>query len=84
MGNIEGIIPPGTGEMVGKENVLVMAVPIVEKPTIVEKAKVVYENATDKTAVELHNVKEVVKSGVLNAGELIRDSIVHMGRQLTL
>jgi hypothetical protein len=79
MEGVEGIIPIGAGERMGKENVLVMAVPIVEKPTITEKAKVIYENATDKTRVELHNAKEVVKSTVLNAGEAIRENILHMG-----
>ena len=47
-----------------------------------EKAKVVYENATNLTKVELHNAKERVIAGVLNAGESLNEKIHHIGDKL--
>lgn len=38
-----------------------------------DKAKVIYSNATDYAKVEIHNAKERVVAGVLNAGEVIKE-----------
>ena len=80
--NEEMLIPVGAGEFNGKENVLEFAVPIIEKPTNVEKAQIVFENATDKTRVTLHNAKEKIVCGVLNAGEMLKDKAEHLGNKI--
>jgi hypothetical protein len=43
---------------------------------------VLYENAADKTKVELHNAKERVVAGVLNAGESVKETIDHLGSKI--
>jgi len=47
--------------------------PIVEKPTLLEKAKVVLTNAVDYASVELHNAGEKMAIGVLNAKEALKE-----------
>lgn len=47
--------------------------PIVEKPTILDKAKVAIANAVDYASVELHNAGEKVAAGVLNAKEVLKE-----------
>jgi len=47
--------------------------PIIEKPTILEKAKVVLANAVDYASVELHNAGEKIAVGALNAKEALKE-----------
>lgn len=47
--------------------------PIVEKPTILDKAKVAIANAVDYASVELHNAGEKMAMGVLNAKEALKE-----------
>lgn len=47
--------------------------PIIEKPTLIEKAKVVLANAVDYAAVELHNAKEKTAATVFNAKEALKE-----------
>jgi hypothetical protein len=57
------------------EQKLNFSVPIVEKPTLIEKAKVVYNNATEYAKVELHNVKEHLHADLMNTGEVIKEGL---------
>lgn len=41
---------------------------LVQEPTLGDKAGVAYNNAADRTAVELHNAKEQTKAAAINTG----------------
>jgi hypothetical protein len=72
------LIPAGTGEQIGDQNHINFNIPIIEKPTMTEKAKVALENAADLTKVEIHNAKESVVTKVLNVGEVLKEGIIHL------
>ena len=72
------MIPAGTGEQNGDQKHLNYNIPIIEKPTMTEKAKVALGNAADLTKVEMHNAKERVVAKVLNVGEVLKEGIIHL------
>lgn len=50
-------------------------VPIIEKPTLIEKAKVAMHNYSEYAKVEIYNAKETFVAEVMNAGEVIKEGL---------